>query len=131
MSELSRDHTFAPFVAGKSVASSIEQRLAKVTFKTVTDPDTKLKSKKDSKCVSIPMVSRLGSEVIEAMKPHILAMYHDAQDGIIRELVEEGKTSVNDAQIDSAAVVAFLASPAASYVNGVNIAVDGGRTKSS
>jgi 3-oxoacyl-[acyl-carrier protein] reductase len=29
-----------------------------------------------------------------------------------------------------AAVIAFLCTPAAAYVNGVSIAVDGGRTKS-
>ncbi len=53
-----------------------------------------------------------------------------AQDVIEKEMLEEIPAGRFGKPEEIAAVVAFLASPAASYVNGTSIPVDGGRTGS-
>jgi 3-oxoacyl-[acyl-carrier protein] reductase len=49
---------------------------------------------------------------------------------LMREMVAEIPARRISEPHEVAAAVAFLASPAASYINGINIPVDGGRTKS-
>lgn len=48
---------------------------------------------------------------------------------ILEEMAEESPMNRIAQPSEIAAAVAFLASPAASYINGINIPVDGGRTK--
>lgn len=54
----------------------------------------------------------------------------DSVDTIFEEMADESPMKRIAEPEEIAAAVAFLASPAASYINGVNIPVDGGRTKS-
>ena len=49
-------------------------------------------------------------------------------DLVMKELVEEIPVGRIGQPEEFAAAVAFLASPAAGYINGINIPVDGGRT---
>lgn len=48
---------------------------------------------------------------------------------VLEEMAEESPMNRIAEPSEVAAAVAFLASPAASYINGINIPVDGGRTK--
>lgn len=105
MSVLSSDHTMVQFESGKSKAYE-GQRLSQITFKTVTDGNG-VKTKRDSMCVSIPVLE-VSQGHFDALKGHITAMVHKAQDGIVREMVLNGKTSVNDSQIDFNAVLEYL-----------------------
>ncbi|WP_343748845.1 SDR family oxidoreductase [Fluviicola sp.] len=54
----------------------------------------------------------------------------ESVDAIFEEMAEESPMKRIARPEEIAAAVVFLASPAASYINGINIPVDGGRTKS-
>lgn len=54
----------------------------------------------------------------------------DSMSAILQEMALESPMKRIGEPEEVAAAVAFLASPAASYINGINIPVDGGRTKS-
>lgn len=51
-------------------------------------------------------------------------------EAIFEEMAEESPMKRIAQPQEVAAAIVFLASPAASYINGINIPVDGGRTKS-
>lgn len=107
MSTISSVHTVVDFDAKKSQALT-DQRLARVIYKT-----PKKGVKKQSKCVSIPVVSVVSADFISGATAYIANMYQAAQDGIIRELVEKGKTEVQDSEINDTSVLQYLADEAA------------------
>jgi 3-oxoacyl-[acyl-carrier protein] reductase len=54
----------------------------------------------------------------------------ESRDQILREMAEEVPLKRVATPAEIAAAIAFLASPAAAYINGINLPVDGGRTRS-
>lgn len=58
------------------------------------------------------------------------AKTNESVDSILEEMASESPMGRVAEPEETANVIAFLASPAASYVNGINVPVDGGRTKS-
>lgn len=112
MSTISDRHVVSLFDSKKSQPLD-GQRLAKVVFKHTKAMEKKGIPKKASKCVSIPKVSQLDAACINAMNPYIVSLYHEAQDGIIRELVLKGKSEIADSDISEAEVLKFLAEEAA------------------
>lgn len=58
------------------------------------------------------------------------AKTNESVEDIFKEMASESPMGRIAEPEETANVIAFLASPAASYVNGINVPVDGGRTKS-
>jgi len=56
--------------------------------------------------------------------------YNETADDVLAEMASETPMKRIAQPEEIASVIAFLASPAASYINGINVPVDGGRTKS-
>jgi 3-oxoacyl-[acyl-carrier protein] reductase len=56
--------------------------------------------------------------------------HNEKVDDVFEEMASESPMKRIAQPEEVAAAIAFLASPAASYINGINVPVDGGRTKS-
>ena len=103
MSVISETHNVVGY-SGKEKALA-GQRLSKVTYKT----DKESGVKKDSKCVSVPLVT--ASEVIEnvvALAPLVADWLQSVQDKMIRERVEAGAAVITSEEIGISAVVAYM-----------------------
>jgi hypothetical protein len=76
------------------------QRLARVIAKKNKQGEYESEHLVESKCISIPVVNpEFTPGQLNALQPHIVGMIANAQDEIIRELLLNGSSSVNDAQI--------------------------------
>jgi hypothetical protein len=93
MSIVSNTHTVTAYV--KKVSKPLSgQRLALVTYKGIKAAG------KVPRCVSVPRISiDAVLEHLDALKPHILGLVESAQNGLIRELVEAGKDTIQDEDI--------------------------------
>lgn len=111
MSVISNVHSVVPFDSKKSQPFD-GQRLCKVIAKYTAKMAEKKAAKKQSKCVSIPVSKVTQSFLLNGLE-YINAMYQDAQDGVVRELVEGGATEVRDDQLTEECVLQFLADEAA------------------
>lgn len=103
---ISNRHPVNLFVAGKSAPMS-EQRLARVGYKS----SAKNPAKYPNVCASVPRLSELTNEQIEALQDHIFTMLENAQDGIFRSLYEssDGKLEcISDDDISVESCIAFL-----------------------
>ena len=117
MSVISSTHSVQAYHATGSnkTAPLTGQRLAKVTYKVNKDTGVK----PDSKCVSIPVLS--WNEVqphVSTLSGVILAAVHTAQDKLIREAVENGKTEVSGESIRLEAVIEAMIAESTGRITG-------------
>lgn len=117
MSVISSTHAVQDYVSvgSNKTAPLSGQRLAKVTYKV--NDETGIKP--DSKCVSIPVIG--WEEVqpyVSVLSGVILAAVHNAQDKIVRELVEAGKTEIEGDSIKLEAVIEAMIAKSSGRITG-------------
>lgn len=102
MSIVSNTHNIC--ILDKSTKAFQGQRLSKHSWKT-----TKEGIKPESKAVSIPLITAAEIEQAgDALTNHLIAYLETVQDAMIKEMIVNGKTEVNDAQISIAAITEYL-----------------------
>jgi len=108
MSNISSSHGVVAFDS-KTSRPLAGQRLAKVLYKTPAGKNAG-QEKKQSVCVSVPPVPEISMDTVELMRlmPHLATLLENAQDGIIKELVERGNKVILDSEISIEACIAFL-----------------------
>lgn len=113
MSNMSTAHSVVKHVSGESKAFT-GQRLVKIIAKKDSKGNYPSEFLKETKSVSIPMITEVSPEVITSFMPQILEMFSGFQEAMIGELVREGKDTILDSEIDFAAMAKYLASNAGS-----------------
>lgn len=84
------------------------QRLARVIAKKNKEGNYESEHLQESKCISIPVIQSISESQLRAAMPHIIGLFANAQDEIIRELIINGQSSVNDAQISIEECIKYL-----------------------
>lgn len=74
------------YVAGVTKATNLTDRLSVIYWKTGKDG-----VKKESKCVSVPMIGKLSIEQLQSLEVHCRDLLLTAQNKIIREKIEAGE----------------------------------------
>jgi hypothetical protein len=100
--DLLNNHSVVEYTAGVTKPFG-GQRLSVLYWKTGKDG-----IKKESKCVSIPMITGISDTQLQAMIPHVIDLLATAQNKIIRELVEEGKSTILGENISIDACIKYL-----------------------
>lgn len=100
--DLAGNHSVVSYVAGVTKPLS-GQRLSVVYWKTGKDG-----IKKESKCVSIPKIEGITPEELQLMVPHVMELLAQAQNKIIRESIEAGKTTILGEDISVAKCISYM-----------------------
>lgn len=94
---------FVPFDSKTSKPIGVGFRLAKAIYKTPRDGS----EKKQSICVSIPVVTDLTSEQLKSCEGILIERIKEIQDSIVKERYENGSDYVSESQISIESCLEF------------------------
>jgi len=102
-----KNHVVKPFNAA-SAALDDSQRLVKISRKnTVKTVAANGGVELESECVSVPILTLTDAQIL-SIREQVEGMVEKAQNGVVRELVDNGAVSVNDDQIGFDAICSYM-----------------------